>query len=187
MRIRPSARLALATATLAIVAAATPALGHQTLSSKGSIGSYSYSDQVNATGATCSYDLAVPGAQGNDLDRITVNRPFVFAKAGTRTVGWRFIVQRSRKVGGSGGWTNVHVSGFQKRTATPTTPAAFTARSYLIQTNKAYHFRTIVVIRWYKPGSTTRVAGSVRLRTEYYRSFYGDSSVVQMGRCLPEY
>jgi len=178
----PSLMLAL----VAITGSILPATAAVVVKQGGAIGSYSYTDTAGATGARCEYGLAVPGANGNDLDRIMVDHPIVFSKAGQRTVGWRFIVQRSLNVGGTGGWRTIHASTFQKRSATTSSPASFTDRSFLIPTDKDFHFRTLVVIRWYEAGSSTDVAGSVRLRTEYYRSLNGGSRV-DMDRCLPEY
>jgi hypothetical protein len=184
---RPSFLPMLALSMVALIGSVAPAGAYQTVRSEGTIGSFSYTDAVGASGARCDYQLDVPGAQGNDLDRITVYHPVVFSSAGTRKVGWRFIVQRSVQEGGTGGWKTLFKSGFQRRSATTTAPAAFTDRGYLVQADKDYHFRTLVVIQWYEKGSSTAVDGFVRLRTEYYRSVAGGSNRQDMLRCLPEY
>jgi hypothetical protein len=184
---RVAARLALPIALLAVTAGAPPAMGYEVLKEKGVTGSFSYTDTAVSPGARCEYSVDVPGAQGNDLDRVTVYHPVVFARKGTRTVGWKFVVQRSVEPGGSGGWVNVYASGFQKRSATTSSPAAFTDRSYVIDTEEDYHFRTIAIVRWYQANSSREVAGFKRLRTEYYRTIHEGDTDVAMDACLPEY
>ena len=103
----------LALALVAVAGSILPASAAVFVSKSGTTGAYSYTDTMGSPGATCIYNAA--GGQGNDIDRIVVRHPVVFSVAGTRKVGWRFIVQRSKNPGGTGGWVTMYRSSFQKR------------------------------------------------------------------------
>jgi hypothetical protein len=177
----------LAISLLALAGSIAPVGAFVTVGQGGTIGSFSWSDTEGNTAASCYYDENVPGAQGSDIDRIRIDHPVVFAKAGTRKVGWRYLVQRSEDAGGTGGWTTIKKSDLQKRTATTTSPAAFSDRYYTIPTNVDHHFRVLIVIQWYEAGSSTEVDGFRKLRAEHYRALNNGSLRVDIDRCLPEY
>jgi hypothetical protein len=44
------------------------------------------------------------------------------------------------------------------------------------------HFRALAAIRWYKPGSKSKVQGATTLRYQWYDT---GSSTPEMDRCLP--
>jgi hypothetical protein len=49
-----------------------------------------------------------------------------------------------------------------------------------------YHFRALVTIRWYKPGSSSLVQGSTKQHYGYYQVLFGGPLSVEQDRCLPE-
>jgi hypothetical protein len=52
--------------------------------------------------------------------------------------------------------------------------------------DEGYQYRVLAVIRWYKPGTTSVVQGSTKLRYVYYRVAQGGPQGVEQDRCLPE-
>jgi hypothetical protein len=80
--------------------------------------------------AECRYKAPGDGPAFNfRLKKIVVTAPVLYGKKSTpQTVGWRFIVTRSMN-SESGPWTETYRSPIQKRSATTTTPADFSAMS----------------------------------------------------------
>jgi hypothetical protein len=49
-----------------------------------------------------------------------------------------------------------------------------------------YHFRALVKIVWFKPGSGSESQGTTKQRYVYYRVVQGGPQGVELDRCLPE-
>jgi hypothetical protein len=99
------------------------------------------------------------------LNKLGVTAPKVYAKSGTQTVGWRFVVTRSMNYS-SGPWNITYRSPLQKRTATTSKPAAFTAMSVGVNLPDVENFvsvqyRVTLKLTWY------RANGTVQSQTSY--------------------
>jgi hypothetical protein len=181
----------LAVSTLALVLGAQAALGAVPISEKGKIGTYTVADGSTAPGVACTYDAGGPGDQGNDLDIMEAKSPRAFARDRSssrdrQTVGVRVLFQRSVNEGGTGGWVTAKATNLVKKTAYDDKAPIFGKKSWLVPFELGYHYRVLSVIRWYKPGTSSVVQGSTKLRYVYYRVLQGGPQGVEQDRCLPE-
>jgi hypothetical protein len=182
---------ALMATALALALGATSALGAQPVGGKGKIGTFSIPDEPTAPGVSCTYDAAI--GMGNDLDVMQTSKGLrVFARdrrAGTRdaqTVGVRFLFQRSVEEGNSSNaWVTANRTKMIKKTAYDDKPARFGGRSWTVPFDENYHYRTLVLIKWFRPGSTSKGQGSTRQRYEWYQVLYNGPLMVEQDRCLP--
>ena len=123
-------------------------------------------------GVVCVYD-GVTGA----LQKIFVSAPVVFARdrsvnVDTQLVGWRFIIKRQPRGGGT--QTTVFKSSVVKSSATDAQAAAFTDRTRAM-TSVTYNSDYIVIIKllWYTPNGRN-VAGWQKHRVDYYTYWFPD-------------
>jgi hypothetical protein len=161
------------------------------ISQDGKIGTFTVPDSDTTPGARCVYDAGGPGDQGNDIDIMEVRGPKVFARDRSaerdrQTVGVKVIFQRSVNAGGSGGWVEGQATELVKRIAYDDTAAKFPKRSWVVPIEEDYHFRALVKIVWFKPGSSSQSQGSTKQRYVYYRVVQGGPQGVELDRCLPE-
>jgi len=176
---------------LALVLGAQAALGAVPISEKGKIGTYTLVDESAAPGVACTYDAGGPGAQGNDLDIMDAKSPRAFARDRSnrrdrQTVGVRVLFQRSVNEGGTGGWVTAKATKLVKKTAYDDKATIFGKKSWLVPFELDYQYRVLSIIRWYKPGTTSVVQGSTKLRYVYYSVLQGGPQGVEQDRCLPE-
>jgi hypothetical protein len=176
---------------LTVVAGSLPTLAAVPVVEKGEFGPYVLADSTTKPGVACTYDADVPGAQGNDIDIMEAKGPRVFARdrSGGRdpqTVGVKFLFQRSVNEGGTGGWVTEERTSMVKKTAYDDQAAGFAKRAWLVPLEDDYQFRALAIIRWFEPGSTTEVEGSVMLQYVYYQVVQGGPQGVEQDRCLPE-
>lgn len=181
----------LAVSSLALAMGSQTALGAVPISQQGNIGPSTIIDGNTAPGVACTYDAGVPGGQGNDLDIMEAKSPKVFArnrssKRDQQTVGVRLLFQRSVNEGGTGGWVTAKATRLVKKTAYDDKAAGFGKKSWLVPFDLGYQYRVLSVIRWYKPGTSSVVAGSSKLRYVYYQVLLGGPQGVEQDRCLPE-
>ncbi|HKZ92885.1 MAG TPA: hypothetical protein VJZ50_12175 [Candidatus Limnocylindrales bacterium] len=181
----------LATASLAFAVGSQMALAAVPESQSGQIGTFVIPDSDARPGVACTYDAGGPGAQGNDIDIMAAKGPRVFARDRTserdqQTVGVKVIFQRSVNEGGSGGWVTADATDVVKKTAFDDQAAKFAERTWLVPIEEDYHFRALVVINWYKPGSVTQRQGTTKQRYVYYQVNQGGPQGVEQDRCLPE-
>jgi hypothetical protein len=174
--------------TLALALGTSTALGAVPESQKGKIGTFSIPDSNAEPGVACTYDAAI--GSGNDLDVMEASGPRVFARNRTtgrdaQTVGVRFLFQRSVNEGGSGGWVTEDRTGMIRKTAYDDKPARFGKRSWLVPLEENYHYRALLLIKWFRPGSTTKGQGSAKQRYEWYQVLYNGPTMVEQDRCLP--
>lgn len=136
----------------------------------GKVGPYVIADADMTTLATCTYATVGDDAP---LQKVTIDPPVVRwpntkpAVPGQKgTVGWRVIIQAADP--GWATWTTVAQRPMQKRIATETKPAAFTARTIALPAAEPYTgIRVIVVAAWYKAD------GSLRGRVKHTMAHYG--------------
>lgn len=181
----------LATCALALALQAQTALSAVPLSQQGRIGPYVLTDSDTSPGIACTYDAGGPGDMGNDIDLVEARSPRVFARdrSGRRdrqTVGVRILFERSVNEGGSGGWVTAKATKVVKKAAYDDQPARFSRKSWLVPFEEDYQYRVSVVMRWYKPGTTSVVQGSTKLRYVRYQVLQGGPQWVEQDRCLPE-
>lgn len=178
----------LATTSLALALGSTTALGAVLENQKGKIGTFVIPDSNAQPGVACTYDAG--GGTGNDLDVMDAKGPRVFARDRTaqrdqQTVGVRFLFQRSVNEGGSGGWVTANRTKMIKKTAYDDKAAKFAQQSWLVPFDENYHYRTLVLMKWYQPGSSTKGQGSTKQRFQYYQVNFNGPLMVEQDRCLP--
>lgn len=178
---------------LALAMAASPAMGGTELQRSGKAGVWTLQDSPADPAAQCLYDL--PSGSGNDLDLLETSRsPRVLARDRTAArdrqwVGIRIIFQRSREDGGAGGWERGKATPLVKKLAADDQAVGIGSRAWQLQAaDKAGtpHYRATALIRWYRPGSKTKVQGTVRVRYDEYAVRFGAFETVEQERCLPE-
>lgn len=114
----------------------------------------------------CRYKAPGNGPSFNfRLKKLVVTAPVVYAHSGTQTVGWRFVVTRSKSWGGDP-WKVTYRSPVQKRKATMATAAAFDAKEVGVaipdvENVVSVQYHVTLKLFWY------RANGSVQSQTSY--------------------
>ncbi len=163
----------------ALLLTATPALGADPTppvnGTTGKTGSYWLVDTVDTPGGSCRYGYEVDGiGYYNGLRRVRASAPVAFARASrtSQRIAWRVVVQAWDGTH----WLRYDASSWQSRRASPSAPAAFSARSVLVDSyphHGAYSpYRARIELRWYASNGRT-VVGTARLFPGYYRSVEG--------------
>jgi hypothetical protein len=181
----------LTAAALAVALGASASLGAVPISTEGQIGTFTIPDSMTTPGGKCIYDAGGPGDQGNDIDIMEVAGPKVFARDRSserdrQTVGVKVIFQHSVNEGGSGGFVNGEVTDLVKRVAFDDQAAKFKKETWVVPIEEDFHFRALVKIVWFKPGTTSQKQGSTKQRYVFYRVVHGGPQGVEQDRCLPE-
>jgi hypothetical protein len=175
--------LGLGALSAALVVGTQGALGAETLVEKGLPGSWTVVDTDAQPGASCAYDVDLV----NDLDIIEARGPRVFARERTASrdsqwVGIRFIFQKSKLDGGNGGWETVFKTPMVKKLAYDDKAVGLGKRGWQAVYEGTPHFRALAAIRWYEPGTTSKVEGATTFRYQWYDI---GSASPEMDRCLP--
>jgi hypothetical protein len=181
----------LVAASLAVALAASSGLGAVPISQDGKIGTFTLVDADTTPGGKCIYDAGGPGAQGNDIDIMEARGPKVFARDRSsvrdrQTVGVKVIFQHSANEGGSGGWVTGEATDLKKKVAFDDQAATFKKQTWVVPIEEDFHFRAIVKIVWFKPGTTSQKQGETKQRYVFYRVVQGGPQGVEQDRCLPE-
>jgi hypothetical protein len=182
---------ALAAASLAVALGTSAILGAVPISTSGKIGTFTIPDSATTPGGKCIYDAGGPGDQGNDIDIMEARGPKVFARDRSserdrQTVGVKVIFQHSANEGGSGGWVTGEATDLKKKVAFDDQAATFRKRTWVVPIEEDFHFRAIVKIVWFKPGTTSQKQGETKQRYVFYRVVQGGPQGVEQDRCLPE-
>ena len=161
--------------TLALLLQPAPAVagspGPPVDGQSGKVGPHHLVDSEAQPAGTCRYDES---PTDDDLIRLRVRAPVVKARAGRprQRVAWRLVAQ-----GFDGtSWHVVDADAWRAGEATPSTPAALTARGLPIDVGTAHAgwFRARVELRWYARDGHTLV-GRAKLYPRWYTSIYGTS------------
>jgi hypothetical protein len=168
---------------LALVLGTGGTLGAEILVEKGAPGSWTVVDTDAQPGASCAYDVD----STNDLDIIEARSPRAFAVDRTAArdaqwVGIRFIFQKSKLDGGNGGWETVSKTPMIKKLAHDDKAVAIGQRGWQAAYEGTPHFRALAAIRWYQPGTKSKVEGATTFRYQWYDI---GSATPEMDRCLP--
>ena len=162
----------LLTATPALAVDPSPPVDGTT----GRTGSHSLVDTVDTPGGSCRYGYTVNGiGYYNGIRRVGAGAPVAFARAGrpSQRVAWRLLVQAWDGTR----WLRYDASPWQSRGASPSHPAAFTARSVVVDSYPHHGvygpYRARIELRWYARDLST-VVGTAHLFPHYYRSIEGD-------------
>jgi hypothetical protein len=142
-------------------------------------------DASDAPAGKCRYGYTTSSAgYYNGVRTIRVVAPVAYARAGKRSqrLAARIVVQYWR----DDAWRTYAASTWQKRSATPTRKADFTARSLTVHSlplhNVANGWRARIDIRWF--GADGRVKGSARLFPRWYAGSEGSFVLpVQADHC----
>ncbi len=168
---------------LALVLGSGGTLAAETLVEKGTRGAWTVVDTDAQPGASCAYDVD----STIDLDIIEARSPRAFARDRTaardaQRVGIRLIFQKSKLDGGNGGWETVFKTPMIKKRAYDDKAVAIGQRGWQATYSGTPHFRALAAIRWYKPGTTSKVEGATTFRYQWYDI---GSATPEMDRCLP--
>src|SRR4051812_41688527 len=149
-----------------------PALGYVETKSTGTVGAHSLTDEHDLPGAACLYKPS-PVADIYQLKHMYVNAPHVKAidGAGTETVGWRFVIQRTR-FGTVAHWKRIHKSPIWKSSTDSTHDAEFDEEDAQVTVphpyaTGGYAYRVVLKLFWFKANGTT-VRGMTSDRVEWY-------------------
>jgi hypothetical protein len=160
------------------------------MNTSGKIGPFVIRDDPTRPGVVCTYDAGGPNDMGNDLDLMDARGPRVFARdrnarRNKQAVSVAYRFQHSALEGGNGGWVTAKAFKQVKKTAYDDQAATFPRRSWLVPFDQFYHYRVLVIIRWFKPGSKTVVQGLTKQRYVYYLPEFDGPLPVEQDRCLP--
>ena len=97
-------------------------------------------------------------------------------------MGIRFIFQKSKLDGGNGGWETVSRTPVIKKLAYDDKAVAIGQRELAGDLLGRPHFRALAAVRWYKPGTTSKVEGATTFRYQWYDI---GLATPEMDRCLP--
>ncbi len=160
----------------ALLAIPSAAAADTPVAHSGSYGPHYLTDTVEYPGAYCHFN------ENYTLDRVRVRPPVIYAKdRGTgkdsQWVGWQVIV-RGRAFDETA-WHTVSVSSIVKAVASDDRAASLRMRNIPV-----FHLEARVTIKmiWYKPGSSTTIAGWARHRVDNYQDIFGP-----MGSCPAEH
>ena len=178
-----STLLTLGALATALVMGTQGALGAETLVEKGTRGSWTVVDTDAQPGASCNYDVDMD----IDLDILEARSPRAFARdrsaaRDAQWVGIRFLFQKSKEDGGNGGWETVSRTPMIKKLAYDDKAVSIGTRGWQAVYEGTPHFRALAAIRWYKPGTKSKVQGATTFRYQYYDI---GSASPEMDRCLP--
>jgi hypothetical protein len=186
-------------ALIALMLVASPAAAAHVISDTGTHGTWYVTDNSTTGGAMCFYYNGHNGDPDNtDMYRIRIFAPQMRALNRTdgrdaQMVGWRFVIQHGTSAGSAPvGWKTQYTSPFVKALAHDDTPAAFLPkRDWPGPKPFNRWWRVQIVMQWYKPGSSTIVAGQVKIRLEWYSLVYPPgytttNPALFPGACLPE-
>lgn len=161
---------ALASALLAVGALGSPVAAH-VASMSGSPGNYTVTDTSTNPGAHCFYPSA--SHANNDLSKIKIHAPTMYAKSGTQWVGWQYSIQHGTTVGSApSGWTTYFKSPVMKAQAQVNHAAAFSTQTWTAGNHINRWWRVKLLMFWYKAGSKTTISGQVNWIVDYYTITY---------------
>lgn len=168
--------LVLGPAFLALMFAVQPAAAATVISQTGNVGSYVIHDNQNTTrGADCDYETTMETHHGSNafwLDALKVRGPQINAyndHSGTKQyVGWQFKVQDAPA--SSSTFTTFYTSSVVKQKVNVSTGFQFDHRVWKAPENPPAdtNWRVLVILKWFKRGTTTVVQGKVTASIDYY-------------------
>lgn len=171
---------------MALVLAAQPAAAAHVTNTTGHPGPYQINDEEGGPrGANCDYKTQVTNGQ-HLLKDISVRAPFVHARntgPGNQSqwVGWQFKIDRDTNFDNV--YSNVFTSNIVKRTATETTIAPFSRRTWTPASTPKGNFRVRIVMYWYTHSSATTVTGKVYATIQWYHVRGGGPDTVRETNC----
>ena len=164
---------------MALALAVQPVAASTPISQSGLYGEYQINDDQGTTrGANCLYE----GHKTNGkylLNKISIRPPVVHAHdygAGNTSqwVGWRYVIQRDSNFDNVYG--DVYKSGWVKDKASETEIADFTRRTWTAPENPAGNYRVRIIIKWFKPGTTSTQSGRAVEELDWYHLKVGDNA-----------
>jgi hypothetical protein len=153
----------------ALLMAAQPATAHAAHTS-GSPGNYVVTDTTSNPGAQCIYPDIYQS--DNDLAKIKIFAPKMYAKTGTQWVGWQYSIQHGDAPGSNASWITYYKSSHFKAQATTSQAASFSTKTWIAGNHINRFWRVKLLMFWYKPGSKTKISGQVNWIMDYYTVTY---------------
>lgn len=150
----------------------------------GSPGNYTVTDTQTNPGARCYY----PGVNqsNNDLSKIKIYAPLMYAKSGTQWVGWQYSVQHGTTAGSDAAWTTYYKSAVMKTTATTSHAAAFSTQTWIAGNHINRFWRIKLLMFWYTSSSKTNITGQVNWLMDWYTVTYPPNpDTSNPDHCLP--
>jgi len=175
--------LALALATVGAAVLGSPASAHVAHTS-GSPGSYVVTDSSSSPGAQCIYPDIYQS--DNDLAKIKIHAPQMYAYSGTQWVGWQYSIQHGDAPGSDAAWMTYYKSPVMKSSATQSQAASFTTQKWIAGNHINRFWRVKLLMFWYQSGSKTHITGQVNWIMDYYTVTYPPNpNVTNPDYCLP--
>lgn len=150
----------------------------------GSPGTYVVTDTSANPGAKCVY----PGVSqsNNDLAKIKIHAPKMYAKSGTQWVGWQYSIQHGDKAGSSASWITYYKSPVMKAQAATNSAASFSTQTWIAGNHINRLWRVKLLMFWYTHASKTNITGQVNWIMDYYTVTYPPNpDTVNPDYCLP--
>lgn len=167
-------------AAFALMVAAAPVAAEDPISQSGTYGQADIADFAagGGQGATCVYETN----SSRDLDAIKVRGPKVWGNASAkRWVGWRYVILKASTPDGA--FSTYRTSTWMKAKASKTAPVQFATRTWTAPEGPKGSFRVRVQVRWYEPGSSTKVMGRMTLQDAWYKVRRGSTTNVHAYSC----
>lgn len=181
--IRSPRGLLSAMVALAMVAGVSaPAGAWSELSNTGNTGYYEGPDQRYAKGAVCRYDSDF------DLVSIAIKPPSAHSYTdGTQKIGYRYIIERDTQPYDDD-YVLYYRSTFVYDTATQLAITGFKTRTFSgFPGNPSGNWRVRVVLKWVKPGTSTKTAGLVHGVIDSYKAVRDPFTHPSSGYCSESY
>jgi hypothetical protein len=168
---------------LAAMFAAQPVAAH-VVHTSGSPGNYTVTDTSTNPGAQCYYPSA--SHSNNDLSKIKIRAPLMYAKSGTQWVGWQYSVQHGTMAGSDAAWTTYYKSPVMKDQATVNQSASFTTQTWIAGNHINRFWRIKLLMFWYTSNSKTSITGQVNWLVDWYTVTYPPTpDYSNPDHCLP--
>ena len=168
---------------LAAMFAAQPVAAH-VVHTSGSPGNYTVTDTSTNPGAQCYYPSA--SHSNNDLSKIKIRAPLMYAKSGTQWVGWQYSVQHGTMAGSDAAWTTYYKSPVMKDQATVSQAASFTTQTWIAGNHINRFWRIKLLMFWYTSSSKTNITGQVNWLVDWYTVTYPPNpDYSNPDHCLP--
>jgi hypothetical protein len=173
----------LAPLSILVMLSAQPAAASVTFTS-GSPGNYTVTDTDANPAARCIYPKTT--AANQDLAKVKIHPPTMYAKSGTQWVGWQYSIQHGKTAGSDAAWVTYYKSSVMKGQATTGHAAPFSTQTWTAGNHLNRFWRVKLLMFWYTPSSKTHITGQINwLDTWYTVTYPPNPDYSNPDHCLP--